>query len=294
MVIITELFDLHCDTVTKAFKLNKSLYDGEMHINLKKAGYIKKYRQCFALWLSDSLKGRSAFSFCLKLIDFYKGELSLLDKKGVTNLYPLLTIENGSALSGDSESIPFFSEKGVRMITLTWNGENEIGQGVGADSGKGLTPFGKNAVRIMEKENIKLDVSHLNEQGFKDILSFASEPFAASHSGCYSLLPHKRNLKDWQIKEIINSGGIIGVPYCNTFIEGGKEKVYEHIRHILSLGGEDNVALGSDFDGCEINKELSGIEKVGELYKFLAESDIGKAITEKIFHINAERFFQVK
>lgn len=293
-MIIIELFDLHCDTVTKAYNENKSLFDGEMHINLKKAGYIPKYRQCFALWLSDSLKGRSAFSFCLKLIDFYNDELSFLKEKGVTNLIPLLTVENGSALSGISENISLFAEKGVRMLTLTWNGENEIGQGVGADSGNGLTSFGKNAVRIMEKENIKVDVSHLNEEGFRDVLSLATVPFAASHSGCYSLVPHKRNLKDWQIKEIISSGGIIGVPYCNTFIEGGKEKVYEHICHILSLGGENNIALGSDFDGCDISDELSGIEKVGELYQYLSESDIGKDITEKIFHINAENFFSVK
>lgn len=293
-MIITELFDLHCDTVTKAFKENKRLYDSEMHINLKKAGYIEKYRQCFALWLYDSLMGRSAFSFCMKLIDFYNGEISCLKEQGVTNLMPLLTIENGSALGGSSESISLFAEKGVRMITLTWNGENEIGQGVGADSGKGLTPFGKTAVKLMEKENIRIDVSHLNESGFKDVLSVSAVPFAASHSGCYSLVPHKRNLKDWQIKEIINSGGIIGVPYCNTFIEGGKEKVYEHICHILYMGGENSVALGSDFDGCDINKELSGIEKVGGLYQYLSESDIGKDITEKIFHINAERFFQVK
>lgn len=293
-MIIIELFDLHCDTVTKAFGENKSLYDGEMHINLKKAGYIEKYRQCFALWLSDSLKGRSAFSFCLKLIDFYNWELFRLKKEGVSNLYPLLAIENGSALGGSSESISLFAEKGVRMITLTWNGENEIGQGVGADSGKGLTPFGKTAIKLMEKENIKVDVSHLNEEGFKDVLSLATVPFAASHSGCWSLVPHKRNLKDWQIKEIIGSGGIIGVPFCNTFIEGGKEKVYEHIRHILYLGGENNISLGSDFDGCDISDELSGIEKMGELYEYLSESDIGKALTEKIFHINAEKFFCVK
>ncbi len=293
-MIVIEVFDLHCDTVTKAFRENKSLYDGEMHINLKKAGYIEKYRQCFALWLSDSLKGRSAFSFCLKLIDFYNREMYRLKEMGIVNLYPLLTIENGSVLCGDSENISIFAEKGVRMITLTWNGENEIGQGVGADSGKGLTDFGKTAVRIMEKENIKVDVSHLNEQGFKDVLSFSSAPFAASHSGCFSLMPHKRNLKDWQIKEIIASGGIVGVPYCNTFIEGGKEKVYEHICHILSLGGENSIALGSDFDGCDICEDLSGIEKVRELYQYLSESDIGKDITEKIFHINAEKFFKVK
>ncbi len=293
-MIIIELFDLHCDTVTKAYRENKSLYDGEMHINLKKAGYIEKYRQCFALWLSDSLKGGSAFSFCLKLIGFYNEELSRLKEKGVTNLIPLLTIENGSALSGKNENISLFAEKGVRMITLTWNDENEIGRGVGADSGKGLTDFGKTAVRIMEKENIKVDVSHLNEEGFNDVLSIASVPFAASHSGCYSLVPHKRNLKDWQIKEIISSGGIIGIPFCNTFLSGGKEKVYEHICHILYLGGENNIALGSDFDGCDISEELSGIDKVGELYQYLSESDIGKDITEKIFHINAEKFFKVK
>ena len=287
-------FDLHCDTVTKAYNERISLFDGEMHINIKKSGYIENYKQCFALWIDDRFKGRSAFSFCLDHIDFYNREMHRINKKGVTNLYPLLTVENGSALCGDCENISLFAEKGVRMITLTWNGENELGFGVGTDSERGLKNFGKRAIREMEKENIIVDVSHLNEQGFRDAVSAAGKPFAASHSGCHSLVPHKRNLKDWQIKEIISSGGIIGVPFCSAFIKGGKEKLCRHICHILSMYGEDSVALGSDFDGCDIHSELSGIEKMGELYSFLCESDIGQEITDKIFYFNAEKFFYGK
>lgn len=286
-------FDLHSDTVTTAYEKKKSLFDGELHINAEKGRYIDCYKQCFALWIDDKLKGESAFSFCKKVLDFFDSEMLNIRRKGITNLTPVLTIENGSAIMGDIEKLPYFAKRGVRMITLTWNGENELGYGVGTNSEKGLKPFGKRAVAEMEKENIIVDVSHLNEEGFKDVVSLSSKPFVASHSGCYSLVPHKRNLKDWQIKEIISAGGLIGIPFCKDFIKGGREKVYKQICHILSLGGENNIAFGSDFDGCDIDDELSGIEKTGELYAFLSESDIGKNITEKVFFMNAERFFNM-
>ena len=268
-----------------------SLYDGKMHINLKKAEYIKNYKQCFAVWIDDKFKGGSAFSFCNKTIDFYCEKLK---KEKTDNLTPVLTVENGSALMGDTDNVSYFAGRGVKMLTLTWNGENELGFGVAAESGKGLKAFGKAAIAEMEKQGITVDVSHLNERGFGDVVGFASKPFVASHSGCFSLVPHCRNLKDWQIKEIINSGGIIGVPFCESFTGGGKDKLYRHICHILSLGGENTVALGSDFDGCAVHPELSGIEKMGELYCFLCESDMGKEITDKVFHLNAEKFFKDK
>lgn len=287
-------FDLHCDTVTKAFAEKISLSDGEMHINLKKAGYIENYEQCFAIWIDDKFKGRSAFSFCCSVLDFYDQHLKNLTEGSTQNFTPILTIENGSALAGDADNIAFFADRGVKMMTLTWNGENELGFGVGAGSSGGLKYFGKRAIKMMEKENITVDVSHLNEQGFRAVVSVTAMPFAASHSGCYSIVPHKRNLKNWQIKEIIASDGLIGIPFCESFIGGGKEKLYEHICHVLSLGGENNIAIGSDFDGCDIHPDLSGIEKVKELYAFLCESDIGKALTDKIFYINAENFFYGK
>ncbi|MBQ8504059.1 MAG: membrane dipeptidase [Clostridia bacterium] len=287
-------FDLHCDTVTTAYEQKKSLLSGEMHINSEKGRYIDAYKQCFALWIDDKFKGKAAFSFCESMIFFYENEVAGIKKNGITNLTPVLTVENASALMGDIDNISYFKSRGVRMITLTWNGENELGCGADSNDSHGLKPFGKRAVQKMEKEGVIVDVSHLNEQGFRDVACVASEPFVASHSGCFSLVPHKRNLKDWQIKEIISAGGLIGIPLCKNFIGGGKEKVYEQLCHILSSGGENNVAFGSDFDGCDIHSELSGIEKMGELYSFLCESDIGREITDKVFYLNAEKFFHGK
>ncbi len=264
-----------------------------MHINLKKAGYIENYKQCFALWINDETKGETAFSLCCELIDFFTEEKEKIKKAGITNFTPFLTVENASVLMGDKDNISYFKNRGVIMMTLTWNGENEVGYGVECDN-KGLKDFGKTAVKVMEKEGVTVDVSHLNEAGFKDVLNIASKPFVASHSGSYGIVPHKRNLKNWQIKEIINSGGLIGVPFCEKFTRNGKIGVYRHLCRILSLGGENNVSLGSDFDGCKVSDSLSGIEKMGELYNFLCESDIGTALTKKIFYLNAEKFFKGK
>lgn len=283
--------DLHCDTLTRCFEKGESLFDARGHINYFKIEKLKKYRQCFALFVNDTLRGNAAFSYFKKLVDFYENEIEKIKSEILT---PVLTAENGALLGGDSDNVDYLSEKGIKMLTLTWNGENELASGAMCDGG-GLKSFGREVITKMEKKGIFIDVSHLNEKSFYDVVSFAKTPLIASHSNCFSLVPHKRNLKDEQIKLIIESGGLIGLcfhaPFLVTDGTGSFEMLYRNIYRILSMGGENSVCFGSDFDGGTPEDCLDSLHKVKNLYAYLKGRGLGEPLLEKIFFTNAEKLF---
>ena len=283
--------DLHCDTVTKCFEKGESLFDARCHINYFKIEQLKAYRQCFALFIDDSKRGDTAFSYFKKLVAFYEKELEKIKSDKLT---AVLTAENGALLGADSDNVYYLAEKGVRMLTLTWNGKNELASGCAFDEG-GLTAFGKEVITKLEKKNIFVDVSHLNEKSFYDVASFVNTPLIASHSNCYSLVPHRRNLKDEQIRIIIESGGLIGLCFHAPFLLydglGSFEMLYRNIHRILSLGGEDCICFGSDFDGGAPEDCLDSLHKVKNLYAYLKGRGLDKTLLEKIFFLNAEKIF---
>ena len=120
----------------------------------------------------------------------------------------LLTVEGGAVLGGRLDLIEELRRDGVRALTLTWNGANELGSG--CETEEGLTPFGRRSVAALEQAGIAVDVSHLNDAGFRDLCAAAKRPFLATHSNARSICPVPRNLADWQICEIRDRGGIIG------------------------------------------------------------------------------------
>lgn len=282
--------DLHCDTVTKCYKESKSFLDGDLQINAVKSKGIENYEQFFALWLNDEPKGETAFSLCKNILDYYDKEIAPVIK-GYPNIKPHLSIENASALGGDLHNIAYFKERGVEMMSLTWNGENDLASGVNAKGG--LKPLGKQAVKEMARLGITVDVSHLNERGFYEACLIDSIKVVASHSNCYDICPHGRNLKKWQIKEIISRGGLIGLNFYPIFLDTGKfdvfSKIRDNIEYLLSLGGEKSIAFGSDFDGADMSPQLDGIDKIGELYSYLLSSGLSKRVVEGIFYKNTEK-----
>ena len=281
-------YDLHCDTISRGYKEKKSLYDGEMHINALKSKSIEKYEQYFALWLSDELRGETAFSYCKNILDYYKSQMQELKNRGMSNLIPHLSIENASALGGNLDNIGYFRERGVKMMSLTWNGENDLASGVHASGS--LKSLGREAVKEMARYNMTLDVSHLNEKSFYEVCLIDGIKIVASHSNCYDICPHKRNLKSWQIRELIGRDSLIGLNFYPDFLGTGQfsafEKIRDNIEYLLSMGGENCIAFGSDFDGAEMSGELSGIDKTGELYSYLISEGLSRETVEKIFYSN--------
>ncbi len=178
-------------------------------------------------------------------------------------------------------------------MTLTWNGPNELASG--HDTGNGFSPFGREAVAEMERQGIVVDVSHLNDRGFEELLGFAQKPFAASHSNARAVCGHRRNLPDEFIREMVRREGLIGLTYCRSFLSddgrGSLDDLYRHVCHFLELGAEKCIALGSDYDGAEVHEDLDSVEKSLRIGEYLTAHGISQDIADGLCFENAWRFF---
>ena len=200
----------------------------------------------------------------------------------------ILSCEGGEMLKGDLNVLAEFDDDvRLRLLTLTWNFENEIGTAAKVNATDGLKPFGIELLHEMDRRGICADVSHLNEAGFWDVIKYAKLPPVASHSNCRWLCDVPRNLWKDQVKAIIERGGFIGVNFYSDFLaEDGKatlEHVMRNIDEICSLGGEDVVGFGSDFDGIDVWPEgLDHSGKLPELLELLRERGYTQEQLEKI------------
>ncbi len=167
----------------------------------------------------------------------------------------ILSLEGADALNGRISILSTLFQLGVRLIGLTWNGANCVADGVGESRGAGLTQFGRDVVKEMRSLGMVVDVSHLAPRGVWDVLDLYDGPVVASHSNAMSVYAHRRNLTDDQIRAIAASGGVIGATFVPDFIGRSEflttDDIMKHIDHLLTVAGEDSVAIGSDFDGIE-------------------------------------------
>ena len=208
-----KFFDLHSDTITECFVQNKSLRKNDLDISLEKGKYLDEWIQVFAIWMPDEIRGKDAEEYYGKVYSRYREEI-----KNTENVKPILAVEGASVLNGKIENIEKLYRDGVKIITLTWNTDNELASGCFSENDRGLTAFGKEAVTEMVKRKIIPDVSHLSEKSFYDLCEITDFPFIASHSDSYAINPHVRNLKDEQIKIIIQRKGLVGLNFYNKFL----------------------------------------------------------------------------
>ncbi len=316
-----KLFDLHCDTAGECKNRSVPLFNNDLQLNICKGKILDKWCQLYAIWIPDNLRGRaaeeyfdSAYDNLVKEINQNPCDIRLCNtlsdmREAVENgkCAAFITMEGASAAVGEGR-LESLKSKGVKLITLTWNGENELGCGAVTGEEKGLTDFGKSFLTEMERLNIIADVSHLNRRGFYEAISRDSLPIIASHSNSAEVLRRtrmpsldsgkaiRRSLDDEQIKLLIERGSLIGINYCKSFLgdkgDDGFAAVERHMRHILDLGGENVLAAGSDFDGCDINPELDSIDKVPDLHEYLIQNGFGEELLNKIFYKNAYNFFE--
>lgn len=288
-----KFFDLHCDTITKLFSLNQGLFDGETQVNIKKSQSLEDWQQVFAIFIPDTVRNVDALEYFMAVSSYYKQQIfANYDKFGVKCKH-LLSVEGSAVLAGNLENITILKENSVKLLTLTWNGENELG--FGADSNKGLKPTGFECVKKLEEANIVVDVSHLSDAGFYDVASVANKPFVATHSNSRKICNHRRNLTDEQFKYICSIGGIVGINFHKPFVtKDGKyvAKLLNHIEHFLSLGGENAISIGSDFDGADMHESLDSIEKISSLVDALALANYSGDLINKIMFKNAFDFFE--
>lgn len=216
----------------------------------------------------DAVEGESAFMLSVEGCDLMDGDLSLLEK---------------------------WRKMGVRMAALTWNHENCVATPASFGPEKGLKPFGREAVKEMQRLGIAVDTSHLNVRGFYDLLEMGIVPLA-SHSCCMALCDHKRNLTDQQLRDLFAAGGYVGVNFYPHFLKNdGKAQlsdVCDHILHMMEMGGDGHIGFGSDFDGIECKPDgLSGPQDFPALLSALKERGLSDCQLRGVAGENLLRYY---
>jgi len=305
-----KLIDMHCDTIFELMRRKgESLKGNSLCISLDYMKQAKSMAQFFACFLYadefgwDYTKG---YEKALEMIAYAKKEFAENEgsielalnyedlKKNESNgkISAFLTIEEGGILEGKIERLEHLFQEGIRLMTLTWNYENCIGY-PNKMSG-GLKAFGVEVVRKMNRLGMIIDVSHLSDDGFWDVLKYSSKPFVASHSNARALCNHPRNLSDDMIKALAEKGGVMGINFYPYFIrESGSatiENIVEHIQHIYQIGGEDVIAIGTDFDGFDEGKsEISHLGQMDVVYDAIKRQGFTERQIDKIWNRNAMR-----
>lgn len=200
--------------------------------------------------------------------------------KAEGKIYGFLTIEGMAAVGKDLSKIDtYYADNGARMGMLTWNEPtNDLATSSKGDPDAGLTDLGKEAIRMLEDRNILVDVSHLNDGGFWDIIKMATKPVIATHSNCRCMCDHGRNVTDDMMRAIKESGGVVGLNAYHNFISADPAKqnaayLAQHAVHMAEVMGVEHIVCGFDF--CEfLGRDphlLEGLEDASHLPSFVEE-----------------------
>ena len=322
--------DMHCDTITALLQQKKDntgvlLRKNNLQVDLEKMKQGNYLLQNFAIF--THLSKNDPLLHVQEAIDLYYQELEknndiikpVFSYRDIINneyngfMSAMLTLEEGDVVFGSLAMLRNYYRLGVRMVTLTWNFQNAIGYPnveshhdmtfqdlYKINKTDGLTPFGISYIKEMERLGMIIDVSHLSDAGFYDVLKHTTKPFVASHSNARAVCGVARNLSDDMIAKIAQRGGVIGINYYGDFLLESKQgnapsrivDIIKHIQHMISIGGIDCIGLGSDFDGIDNNLELVNASYLPKLQQALQDQGFTQESIEKIFYKNVMRVYR--
>ncbi len=317
-----KFFDMHCDTLMLGYmKQADNMYEMPGMLDIKRMKEAGQLAQFFAIFMppvgAEKLMGLDApldddvyIAYCLQLFrdsmaknaDMIAPAYNVADilaNEKAGKMSGLLTFEDGRPIDGKLENLQKYYDEGIRLIGLTWNGENCFGFPNSTDPAimqKGLKDWGKEAILKMNDLGMVIDVSHLSDGGFYDVAAISKKPFVASHSNCRALSPHQRNLTDDMIKVLAEKGGIAGINFAPEFLNADitaknstVDLLCKHIHHMINLGGIDLPALGSDFDGIGGELEVGEPTKMHLIFDQLQKDGLSEDAIEKIAYKNIMR-----
>lgn len=300
-----KLFDMHCDTASRMLYEGEKIYKNNLSVDIEKLKKSNSLAQVFAFFIdigetdSPYLEFEKMYNNFAEEINNNKKDIDILISKDQLNdnskIHAILSIEEGEVIK--NASLEDIYNKGIRIITLTWNYKNTFGypnyEFLYKD--KGLTKEGIELVEKMNELGMIIDVSHLSDAGFYDVLKYSKKPFIASHSNSRCIKNHYRNATDDMIKKLSEKGGIIGINFYSKFIGDSKVSricdMIKHIKHIKNIGGVDVIAIGTDYDGIDSEVQIKDISKMEKLEYALEKHGFTYDEIEKIFYKNAIRTF---
>ena len=311
--------DMHCDTISALWLKSRkgeqqSLRNNDLSVDLEKMRTGNYLIQNFAMFVFLQ-EQEDPLLQVLTLIDTYyryiEGNADLISpvlryediekNRNAGKLSALLTVEEGGVCKGSLEVLRNLYRLGVRMMTLTWNFENELGY-PGTTMGNqpadpiGLKPKGIEFVQEMDRLGMVVDVSHLGDGGFWDVVKYTKGPFVASHSNARAICGHTRNLTDDMIRALADKGGVMGLNFAGDFLNSGSngtlEEMIAHLRHIRNVGGIDVMGLGSDFDGINNVPEVSDASEMPKLALAMEHAGFTSREIDAVFSGNVLRVYR--
>lgn len=314
------LLDTHCDTPGEILRgRNLTVDNSDIHVDFPKLVRGGVDAAFFALYVPAALATGQAYEHAVRLYNAVKDTVEANpDKaafaqsrdqayanksKGLFSVF--LGLENGSPIGTSLAGLHEFYDRGVRYMTLCHSADNEICDSC-AGNGRwhGLSPFGREVIREMNDMGMLIDVSHISDESFYDVLEISSRPVVATHSCCRALADHPRNMTDDMIRALADAGGVIQINFYPVFLDSSfKEsemflsprpsykRIADHIDHVVELVGIEHVGIGSDFDGIEVTPEgMEDISMMPKLFEELTARGYKKSDLEKIA---SENFFNV-
>ena len=304
------VFDLHCDTILNILGANYqgtgSLKKSSGHIDLERAGTLPGYAQCFACFTTSAYDLPGGLSVIglfereiaaiLRELEKNKDRIALAysatevernREKGIMSA--VLTLEGSAGFDSDPALLEDLYQIGFRIASLTWNEKNSLaGSHI---TGGGLTDRGREFVREAQRLGILLDVSHISDEAFWDIMDITQAPIIATHSNSRTVCNVSRNLTDDMFRAICQTGGVAGFNQCAPFVgkQPDLDTACDHILHFLELDPEGrHVALGGDLDGCEtLPAGFAGVQDYPALANRLLARGLNEEIVLNIFWNNA-------
>lgn len=304
------VLDLHCDTalemIDKRGSAVRRLYQNSGHIDLVRGGKLHRYAQFFAIFTTPGMAKpgllsveeifRAAVRNLLRELEENAAYISqartAAEAEAITaegRIAAFLSVEGPAGIGFDPGRLDELAGLGFRMSTLTWNEQNPLAGS--HKTGGGLTETGREYVRNAQRHNIVIDVSHLSDEAFWDIMDITEGPIVASHSNSRAVWGNSRNLTDDQFKAICETGGVAGLNQYTDFLGEPPvtlDAVCDHVLHWLDLGGEKHIALGGDLDGCErLPAGFTGVESYPLLAEAMRKRGVPEGTVQDIFWNNA-------
>lgn len=328
------VLDSHCDTPSKIFRGRDVAEDNELaHVDFPKLRRGRVDAAFFALYIPAQLDDDEAYDYAKKLysslmetLSSNVGTASLTTsvsmayenkEKGIFSVF--IGLENGSPIAHSIDRLREFYSMGVRYMTLCHSENNEICDSCATAIKKwhGLSPFGKEVIAEMNRLGMLIDVSHISDEAFYDVLKYSTKPVVATHSCCRALSDHPRNMTDDMICALAAKGGVIQINFYPVFLDAsfndvieasgitdtGDEmqlrarlmslerpsykRIVDHIDHVVSLVGIDHVGIGSDFDGIEVTPDgLDDISMIFKVFEEMRQRGYSESDIEKVAAVN--------
>jgi membrane dipeptidase len=316
------IFDAHsdiwCDVTNRRLRGETNVFHNR-HLERFRKGGVEG--SIFVIWVDppydadyqartqqimDCAKAEIAEATDFRIVRTYD---EMLRAKADGKIYVFIGVEGMARIGSDVSKINEYYDFGARHAILTWNEANELGAGALSGKDYGLTEAGKKAARLVQDKGMLLDMSHLNEAGFWDVVKLASKPFIASHSNCKALCDVPRNLTDEQLRAIRDANGVVGLNAFNLFIDNDPQKetverLSQHAAHMIDVMGIDHVGCGFDFfefiespdtmgtmtsTGSPSTTGLEDCSKIPNLFACFDRMGMSKADQEKIAYQNFQR-----